>query len=709
MTTFDNNALLDAQNQAIPESLAFLVRGYSDYSKDVVIDRAIDGIDGFKPSQRRIAYTMHALEKVKDFTKCQSIAGAVLKLHPHGDGAVYDAMVRMVDTSEYMPTPFLAGKGNFGKVYANDPPAASRYTNAKFTPLASELFGLMDGVKFIPSYDNKLEEPVLLPVSFPNLLTNPVSGIAVGLATDRPSYNFHEVNNAVIEYITTGDIKTVLYPDFTTSGYVVADEKEMQKIMDTGRGRFKLRGKWFIDGKTIVIEEIPYYTTENALKTKIENEVEGVMEVRVETDRENGLQIAVECSRKKDVEIVLNQILRITDLQMTRMTNMVVIIDNKPRIIGIKEIIHEWVKFRKGVVERAYTKEREGLLASIDRYTVFTELLGDDERRLKFTGALSQEGEASARKLLQEWYPTTSKDVFDWILDMKLKQFSNLPKNLNTLSGYKNRLAEVESFLGDVDGYIVNELKALNNKYKFPRKTVITEEDYVFEDEVKTVVKAEAIPVILQVNDKFVKKIRHNRLTDNVDGIRCMSDDVVSFIDTQGRLLRLALENIDFNAEAERGTYLPMYLEVEDDFDIVAYEIIQDKKVGYVYSDGFASIVDYAEWVDAKRTTRITQHGVSTLAGSIMGEIDFSYNYLMLLTDDGKFGFARTDFKHKHRTARTKLVSMKKTEAITSVISLSYADILKLVSAPERYMDKISTLAKGDSFNTEYFNELVNR
>lgn len=706
MTSVNINEVVEQ----IPEALHYLIRGYGGYAVEVVTDRAIDGIDGFKPSQRRIAYTMHALEKVKDMTKSSTVAGAVLKLHPHGDASVYETMVRMTDRSENVPVPFIAGEGSFGKVYSTDPPAASRYTNVMFTPIAEELFREMNGINMIPSYDAKHKEPELLPVSFPTLLVTPVMGIAVGLSTNRPSFNFHETNDMFIEYIEEGTISKYLVPDFTTGGYIVKDEKEFEKIMNTGKGKIKLRGKWYVDGKTIIIEQIPYYTTENAIKKKIEDEIEtGVSDVIIATDRNYGLRIEVECTNKKVVDEVLTQILRITDLQMTMTTNMVVIIDNKPRVLGVKEIMEEWIKFREVVLQKSLTHDLAYYNQQIARYEVFYDLISDDAKRVPFTDTLAKEGSAKARALLVQWYPEADKDVYDWILDMKVRQFSRKGDNKSKLDNLYQTKAQIESDLGNIRGVIARQLRALNAKYSYPRKTVITEEDYVFENEEKTIVKAEAIPVIVQVNDKFVKKIRHNRLTDTLEGIRCMSDDVVSFIDTHGRLLRLALENIEMHTDSERGIYLPMYLEVEDDFEVVAYEIIQDKKVGYVYSDGFASIVDYAEWVDAKRTTRITQHGVSTLAGSIMGEINFDYNYLMLLTDDGKFGFARTDFKHKHRTARTKLVSMKKNEEITSVISLSYTDILKLVSAPERYMDKITTLAKGDSFDADYFNELVNR
>lgn len=701
--------LIEHENMNLPEALKFLIDGYGSYAVEVVTDRSIAGIDGFKLSQRRILYAMKYLEKVKDFTKSSTVIGSVMKLHPHGDATIYDTMVRMVDLHQTTPVPFLEGDGSFGKVYSTDPPSAHRYTNVRLAPIAEELFKEMNGVKMVPSYDSSHMEPELLPVSFPTVLTTPVSGIAVGIATGRPSFNFNETLDMVIEYLETGEFTKYLVPDFTTGGYIVRDEKEWDKIMNTGRGRMKLRGKYYVDGKKIIIEEIPYYTTENAIKRKIEENIEtGISEVIISTDRINGLRIEIECTNKKVVDEVLNQILRVTDLQMTVMTNMIVIIDNKPRMLGVKGIIKEWVKFREGVLQRSLTQDLEYYKRQISRYEVLDDLLRNDDKRILFTETLTKEGSAKARALLVDWYPDAESDIYDWILDMKVRQFSRKGDYSDKLASLRATKAQIESDLKNIKGVIIRQLKELNKKYSYPRRTVITDEDIVFEDSSNNVVvKAEPVPTIVQVNGKFIKKLRHTRLTEHLEGIRCMSDDIISFIDTHGRLLRVALENLDFMTESERGVYLPLYLETEDDFEVVAYEVISDKKVGYVYSDGFAGVVDYSEWVNIKRVTRITQNGVSPLAGLIIGEIDFNYPYLMVLTEKGHIGFAKTDFKHKHRTARTKLIDLKKDDKIVLTLPVTYADIIKLISSPERYMGKTMLIAKDDTFDHDYYQELL--
>lgn len=688
----------------VPDGLLHLTKGYLDYAKEVVIDRALPGIDGFKPSQRRILYTMKYIEKIKDNTKCANVAGAVMKLHAHGDASIYSTMTRMVSSAEVMPVAFIDGKGTFGKVYNNDVPAASRYTECRLAPISDELFKEMDGVQFVPSYDGKLNEPVLLPVSFPNVLINPTQGIAIGIASNIPSFNFNEVNDATIELIETGDISKPLVPDFTTKGYYVENEAELNKLMRTGKARFKLRGKWHMEGKTIVIDEIPYYTTVNDIMSDIKD-IQGISDIRDESDR-NGLRLAIDCSNKKIVDTVLTEVLKNSKLQMSFTSNIVVIIDNKPCIVGITDLLRKWVDFRKAVIDKKLKVDLDKVEYSIMSYEVLVELLSDVALRKQFVDTLML-SEGQARALLSERFKG-KEACFDWILGLSLKTISNVDAKVRHLEGLRNTKADIESDLANIDGVIVRELKALNAKYKYPRKTVITDEDYVFEKE-DTVVKAVAGPVIVVINDKFIKKLRYNVMTERVDGaIKCMSDDVISFIDNKGRLIRVKLDNIEFMNEYDRGIYLPSYLGTEDDFEVVGYEIISDKEVAYLYNDGFASVIDYSEWCDNQRCTKLTINGISDKANLIIDEIDLTKPYVMLITEQGRMGFVKTDFKHKSRTARTKLVNVKDGDRIVKSKGITYPEMMELVSAPERYVDKLINLSKEDTFNSDYYEELFN-
>lgn len=692
----------------LPEGFKHLAKGYIDYVREVVTERAIPGIDGLKPSQRRILYTMKAIEKVEDLTKCQTIVGAVLKIHPHGDDSVYQTMVRMEETAGYMAVPYLKGKGSFGRIYSTtNKPAAARYTECKFNDIAYEFFGEMQGVTFIPSYDNKYQEPLLLPVSFPSILCNPTQGIAVGLSSNIPPFNFRDVNEAVIELIKTGKISKPLIPDYPSKGYYVYDEVELEKLMRTGRAKVKLRGRWHLEGKVIVIDELPYYTNIQEI-IKAAEEIDGISDIRIENDRNNALRLAVECSNKKVMDYVLTELLRQTNLQMTIGTNIVVVIDNKPCVIGVTELLQRWVEFRKNVLTNQFKAELTSVLRSIPQYEILVELLSDEVKRSKFLTALTKESVIKAKDYLREIFSGTPETTFDWILGMSLRSLSGGASKIDKLESLRQRKAELEYALEHVDDVIIKQLNTLNSKYSYPRNTEVTNDDYEFEKK-QTVVKAAPTPTKVVIANKFIKKLRLSPIVQELDGIECMSDDVISFIDTQGRLLRVNLDNLDFVTEKDLGVYLPTYLEVEDDFDIISYELITDKKVGYVYSDGFASVVDYSEWVDSRRCTRITTNGVSPLADLIVSEFNFDKTHLLLITKEGKFGFATTDFKQKHRTARTKLVTVKQGDAIQVVIPVDYTDMLKLVSAPERYVGKVSKLSNEDTFNEEFFDELLAR
>lgn len=696
----------DALLKFVPEGLKILANGYIDYAKDVVVSRALPDIDGFKPSQRRILYTMGYIEKVKedDFTKCANIAGATMKLHPHGDATIYDTLVRMTDSSQFMNVPYIKGKGTFGRVYSTEPAAASRYTECTLMPITQELFRDMSGTLFVPSYDNKLKEPALLPSSFPNILCNPIQGIAVGLSCNIPAFNFHEVNNAVIEYLETGDIKTPLMPDYTTGGHYIKDDKELENLMNTGRAKLKFRGKWHIEGKLIVIDEIPYYTTTTEIMRQI-SEIKNISDVRDESDR-GGLKLAIECVNKASVESVLTDVLRESSLQMQMSTNIVIIIDNAPRVIGVKEIIRNWIEFRKSVLSKTLQTDLDNVRVQIERYNLLLDLLMNNEKRDTFIKHLMT-GRAKAITYLNSIYPEY-KGSLSWVVSMTLDSFFEIESKKKKLAGY---LQEEETLIGDLEDInrvIIRQLKEINEKYSFPRRTEPTDVDYVFEKGTE-VIKPTPVPVIIVNEGKFIKKILANQSTVLVEGLRCMSDDVLSFADNHGRLLRVHLENLEVCKETDKGVYMPMFLGIDDDFEIVFWDLIKDKTVGYVYSDGYASVIDYSEWLDAKRCTKVTYNGTSDKVNLIIQEIDFSKPYVMVVTEQGELGFAKTDFKQKSRTARTKLIDIKKDDKISTVLGVTDEQVLELISNPEKYIGKVSKVRKGDTFNTELYAELLQK
>ena len=699
----------------LPESLNHLVDGYLDYAKEVILERAIPGIDGFKPSQRRILYAMKYLERdndlTKDLTKSAGIAGTTMKIHPHGDASIYETMVRMTDCALYLNVPFIQGKGSFGHVFSTDEkPAASRYTECMFTKVASECFKGMNGIEMIPSYDNKLKEPLLLPVSFPTILCNTSQGIAVGIASNIPSFNFHEVNKATIEYIKTGDIKKALAPDFTTGGCYVLNEHELKKLMETGNAKFKLRGKWHIEGKVIVIDEIPYYTTVEEIKNAVKD-IQGVNDVKDECDR-SGFRLTIECQSRKLVDSIIKEVLRVSNLQMTYTSNIVLIVDNAPKIVGVKEVIKYWVEFREEVLKTEIEKEIGRLKELIARYDILVDLMTTDKRDPFLNTLLKDETEnyEPTKGLLREYYPEVETVIFDWILDRSLRSLKGVGnKQRNYLEELKGDLAVQEADYNDVRGRIVRELEELNKKYKFPRRTEITTEDYTF-DKVKKQ-KPEPVSVLVQCNGMFIKKLKNVPSNASLDGVfKAMSDDVVSYLDTTGRLLRVSLDEIDFNTSNEKGTYLPRYFGFDNEFDILDIALVANKKMGYMYDDGYISVIDYNEWYSAKRKIKITEKGLAPeYMGNIVGRVRLDRGYVILKTKNGKMAIFESKFHPKKRTARSKLCRLGKGDKIVEVTSMNEENIKELFVDPERFIGAFRVVNKKDGFNKEFYDKIVEK
>ena len=697
----------------LPHSLNHLVDGYLDYSKEVILERALPNIDGFKPSQRRILYSMKYLERdndlTKDLTKSAGIVGTTMKIHPHGDSSIYDTMVRMTDCAMYLNTPFVKGKGSFGHVFSTDEKAAaSRYTECMFTDIAKECFRGMNGIEMIPSYDNKLKEPLLLPISYPSILCNTSQGIAVGISTNIPSFNFHEVNKATIEYIKTGEIKKALAPDFTTGGSYILNEHELKKLMTTGNAKIKLRGKWHIEGKIIVIDEIPYYTTVEEIKNAVKD-LPGVNDVKDECDR-NGLRVTIECASKKLVDSVVNEVLRVSNLQMQITSNIVVIIDNKPQVLGVIDIIKEWVKFRESVLTVEIQKELDRLSALIERYDILVDLMTTDKRDPFLNTLLKDETTdyAPTKELLRGYYPNVSEEIFDWILDRSLRSLKGVGnKQRNYLEELKAEKAAQEADFNNVRGRIVRELEELNKKYKFPRKTEITTEDITFETVKKR--KPEPVPVVVICNGMFIKKLKGVPSNAALEGaMKCMSDDSISYLDSTGRLLRVQLEDIDFNTASEKGTYLPRYFDIQDEFKILDIEIVANKKMGYMYDDGYIAVIDYNEWYSAKRKLKITDGGLAPdYINHLIGRVRLDRGYIILKTKKGKLAIMDSKFTHKRRTARTKLIRVGKDDIITEVTSMNEENLVELVAEPERFMGAFRVINKKDNFNKEFYDKIV--
>ncbi|MBR1530580.1 MAG: topoisomerase IV, partial [Eubacterium sp.] len=342
-----------------------LKENFMPYAMSVIISRAIPEIDGFKPSHRKLLYTMYNMGLLQGGTiKSANIVGRTMQLNPHGDASIYETMIRLSRGNESLLYPYVESKGNFGKAYSkNTMYAASRYTEAKLAPISKELFEDInkDTVDFVDNYDNTMKEPTLLPVTFPSILSNVTTGIAVGMASSIASFNLGELCETTIAMIKNPDheiSETLLAPDFVGGGYIIYDKDELEKIYSTGRGSVKVRAKYTYDKSynCIDITEIPPTTTSEAIIDKIvelvkSNKVKELSDLRDETDLK-GLRITLDLKRGTDPDKLMTKLYKMTPLEDTFSCNFNVLIKGTPKVLGVKDILKEWIDFRLECVRR---------------------------------------------------------------------------------------------------------------------------------------------------------------------------------------------------------------------------------------------------------------------------------------------------------------------------------------------------------------------
>lgn len=498
-------------------------QSYLDYAMSVIVGRALpDARDGLKPVHRRILYAMYDMgnEWNKPYKKSARIVGDVIgKYHPHGDTAVYDALVRMAQDFS-MRIPLVDGQGNFGSI-DGDPPAAMRYTEVRMRQITNELLADLDKetVDFSPNYDGSLMEPVVLPAKFPNLLVNGASGIAVGMATNIPPHNITECINAVIYFIknpecTVEDIISIMPgPDFPTSG-IIYGRGEILNAYKTGRGSIKIRGKMEEellkgDKRAIVISELPYQVNKAELIKKIaelvrDKKIEGISEIRDESDKD-GIRVVIELKRDAVSTLIMNQLFKFTQLEQTFGVNMIALVKGQPRLLNIIELIEIFVNHRKDVVIRRTKFELrearkkahilEGLKKAIDNLDLTIRLIRESKSPKEAKTALMVNLDIS-------------EEQAQAILDMKLQRLTNLERE-KIIEDYEKILkyiSELEEILRDekkVMDIIVKELEEVKNKYGDKRRTEIV-------DETVELVREDLIPqeeVVITITHKgFVKR-----------------------------------------------------------------------------------------------------------------------------------------------------------------------------------------------------------
>ena len=465
-----------------------LDENYMPYAMSVIVSRAIPEIDGFKPSHRKLLYTMYKMGLLTgNRTKSANIVGQTMRLNPHGDQAIYETMVRLAKGNESLLHPFVDSKGNFGKVYSRDMAyAASRYTEAKLAPICAELFRDLDcdAVDFVDNYDNTTKEPALLPTTYPNVLVSANQGIAVGMASQICGFNLGEVCDTTIQLLKNPDhdiATTLLAPDFSTGGQILCDPEELGRIYDTGRGGVKVRAKYrYIKSENIIeIYEIPYSTSLEAILDKVSElmkagKIKEISDMRDETDL-SGLKLAIDLKRGVDPDKLMQKLFRLTPLQDTVSCNFNILIAGMPRVLGVKALLEEWLAWRTECVRRRVyfvlhkKQEKLHLLQGLKR------ILLDIDKAIEIIRQTEEEAEVVPNLMIGFGIDQVQAE---YVAEIKLRNINKeyILKRVQETAALEEEIEDLEDTLqrpARIRKIIVGELEDVRKKYAQPRKTEI--------------------------------------------------------------------------------------------------------------------------------------------------------------------------------------------------------------------------------------------
>ena len=606
--------------QPITETLE---QNYMPYAMSVIISRAIPEIDGFKPSHRKLLYTMYKMGLLNGArTKSANIVGQTMRLNPHGDAAIYETMVRLSKGYDALLTPFVDSKGNFGKVYSRDMSfAASRYTEAKLSPICAEVFRDIDQdtVEFADNYDGSMKEPTLLPTAFPNVLVSGNTGIAVGMASQICGFNLGEVCQTAIEFLQDPEcdiFATMPAPDFSTGGEIVYDRAEMEAIYNTGRGSFKVRSRWRHLPKENIIEiyEIPYSTTSEAIVDKVAElikagKIKEINDMRDETDL-SGLKLAIDLKRGTDPEKLMQKLFKLTPLMDSFACNFNILIAGNPKVMGVREILGEWCAWRMECVRRrvyfdlSRKKEKLHLLKGLEQ------ILLDIDKAIAIIRNTELESEVIPNLMMGFGIDRIQAE---FVAEIKLRNINReyILKRVSETEELERAIAELEDTLKSrrkIKSIIISELRAIIKKYPSPRKTGIVYASEIEEFEETDTVEDYPVTVFLS-NEGYIKKITplslrmsgEQKFKDG-DGLKLSFEatnrtELLVFTDRQ-QVYKTRLSDFEDTKASALGTYLPGKLSMDEGEKVKAVIRPGDYKKNLLlfFENGKAARLDIAAY-----------------------------------------------------------------------------------------------------------------
>lgn len=635
--------------QPITETLE---KNYMPYAMSVIVSRALPEIDGFKPAHRKLLYTMYDMGLLtKQKTKSANIVGQTMRLNPHGDASIYETMVRLTKGHEALLHPFIDSKGSFGKHYSRDMAyAASRYTEAKLDEFCHELFSGIDkdAVDFIPNYDNTMEEPALLPTTFPNILVSPNLGIAVGMACSICSFNLNEICDGTIALLknpnTTIDrmLDIVKAPDFPGGAQILYDRDQMRRIYETGYGSFKMRAKYEYVKKNNCIDvlEIPYSSSIEAIMKKATDMIKTgklreVADVRDAIDL-NGFKLTFDLKKDANPELVMKKLFAVTELENNFDCNFNILVDGTPMQLGIREILNEWIKFRVKCVTRELTYELGKKEHKLELLRGLAAILLDIDKAIRIIRNTEREEDVVPN--LAAGFNLT-KIQAEYIAEIKLRNLNRqyIINRVEEISQLETQIADIKETLRDeikLKGTIISKLQEIKKKYGKPRKTEIVvkeasapgpKEDIFFENYNCRLVltkggyfKKLSVQAARAAEEHKVKEgdfIIYQEDTDN-------RGDILFFTD-KAQIYRARVADFDLSKASQMGDYVPTKLGMEDDEHVIAckmiYELNPDHHMVYIFENGKGLRVNLGAYEAKTRRRKIASaySSESPLAGAV--------------------------------------------------------------------------------------------
>ncbi len=700
---------------------------YMPYAVSVMVSRAIPEIDGFKPSHRKLLYTMYRMGLLHNRrTKSANIVGETMKLNPHGDMAIYETMVRLSRDNESLLHPFVDSKGGFGKQYSRDMAfSASRYTEAKLEPFCAEIFSGIEknAVDMVDNYDSTMKEPRLLPTTFPNILVSANLGIAVGLASSICSFNLAEVCDATIALLRSPrtDIEKILdiikAPDFPGGGYVVYDREQMKKIYETGKGPVKLRAKYRFDPEANCIDvlEIPYSTTIEAIMKEIADmskagKLKEVTDWRDEIGL-NGFRLTIDVKKGTDPEQLMQKLFKFTPLEDNFTCNFNVLIGGSPKTLGVRDILLEWIKFRAECLRREFYFDLDKKQHKLHLLLGLGKILLDIDKAVKIVRE-TEKDEDVVPNLMRGF--DVDKEQAEYIADIKLRHLNReyIMNRLKDIDELQRDIDELKSILNDelkLKSYMIRQLNDIKKKYGKPRKTQIMESESVKEFN-KEIMIEDYTAWLFFTKDGYLKKITQQSLRGNSEQkikeddkiileTEINNKDEVIFFTDKCQLYFAKMSDFELSKASDLGIYVPKQLKFDDDERVAFMQInpsfSEEQRVIFVFENGKAVRVPMSEYATqgARKKLKKAYSDASPIVGIIYEKSD---DYFMIINSESKAILIRPSLI-PIKTTRTSIgttvfaMNLKKNQKITDVIT-DYED--KYPDAKERYR-KIKIPATG--------------